>query len=609
MKGFHHIISGLFWWLFISPIATYSQEIILIGEGQEDIVINPLVYLFKDKKAGIDAINNVMAAPDSAFIKNTAYQEVKYGFNQPFGWCKFTIQNRSERKDWVLKIHQSRVDTVQLYVLRQSGEMIKYPLTGHFQKIKDRAFHSMNFAHPIPIGKNETVVCYLFTMRKFARHAAVLSFQTDHYYRHYETLLVILTSALMGICLLAGLIGMVMFIVLREGVYLYYSIYCISFLLLISVDFGYLYAYGSYAPYQKLINNLSIVFYYWLVGWHLLFTVELVKIKKHRPQWIYWLGVGSGLLFCFAALALLFPLPDVARRLISQWRYYVLFFVDVYILYALILQLIKKEVVVYFYLAGFLFTLIAASVSMLADLQLLQLNHKTDILLFAPVIEIVCMVIGLGINSSRYAKDRLKAQRQIITVQEDERERIARDLHDEVGNSLAAVKNMLVQRKDLLLIEKEIDEIIQDVRDISHDLMPIDFKEHALTDIVRHTVNKFKDHPTIHFEYDQTGTVVKLSSVVELVVYRILNELITNCIKHAQATHVMIQLIYQNKTLVAMVEDNGKGMKNDAGADGKGIGLKNIRHRAAYIGANLTIESDHKGTLAITEIPYEKEKR
>jgi len=606
MKRWHFLSVGMFFCLLLSSIQTYCQDIVLVKEGQEDIVVNPHVYIFKDKAAGINEIDKIIAAPDSAFVKNNYYQEVHYGFNQSSGWCKFTIQNTSDHTDWILKIHQSRVDTVQLYVQRQNGELIKYPLTGHFQNIKDRVFHSISFALPINIKKNETVVCYLFTMRKFARHAAVLSLQSEGYQKSYNTQFIILMSALMGVCILAILIGIIMFVTLRERVYIFYSVYCASLLLLIAVDSGFLYAFFSAPAHQKLVNNLSIVSFYLVAGLHTLFTIDLLKIKRYRDGWLYGLGMGSGLLFCAASLTLLFPIPDIARRYISIWSYYILFFLDAYILYAMIIQLIRKEVMVYFYIGGFLITLVAASVSRFADLQILQgINHQSDILFVAPVMELVCMVIGLGINSSRYVKDRMKAQRQIITVQEDERKRIAQDLHDDAGNSLAAVKNMLIKRKDPALIEKEIDQIIQNIRNISHDLMPVDFKEYQLPDIIRHTVNKFKDHRDINFDYDQTGTARKLHPVVELVIYRIINELITNSIKHSKAANVMIQLLYQSGSLVVMVEDNGIGIKSDSETK-KGIGLKNIQHRATYINAKLTIESDNKGSLVIIEIPYEK---
>jgi signal transduction histidine kinase len=607
MKKENPLLVGILFCLLLSSNHAYCQDVVMVKEGQEDVVVNQHVYVFSDKETSIHEIDRVVAAPRSAFIKNNHYQEVNYGFNHPSGWCKFAIRNTSDHTNWVLKVHQSRVDTVQLYVQRHDGELVKYPLTGHFQKLNERAFHSMSFAHPIYIAKNETVVCYLFTMRKFARHAAVLSLQKENYHKSYDTQLVILISALMGICILASLIGIVMFVVLYERVYISYSIYCFNFLWLIAIDTGFIYAFLSTPKHQTLINNLSIVFYYLVAGWHLLFTIELLKIDRHRHRWVYWFGIGTGFLLCAASLILLLPIPDVVRKHISIWSYYILFFLDGYILYIMIIQLIRKEVIVYFYAAGFVLTLVTASIAMLADLQLIEgVNHRTDMLFIAPVAEIICMVIGLGINSNKYVKDRLKAQRQIITVQEDERKRISQDLHDDVGNSLAAVKNMLIQRNDSGLIEKEIDAIIQDIRNISHDLMPVDFKEHALPDIIRHTVNKFKDHPRIHFDYQKTGSVLKLHPVVELVVYRVINELITNSIKHSQATNVMIQLLYQNKTLVVMVEDNGIGMKNDPVISEKGIGLKNIRHRTTYIGATLTIESDHKGTLFIIEIPYEK---
>lgn len=604
MKKSHRFtIAVLFLFLFSGPIC--GQQPIMVKDGQEDIVINPYVYVLKDKKIGIHEIKKVIDSPDSAFRKNTYFQEVHYGFLQPAGWCRFIIKNTSDHTDWIIKVHQSRVDTVQLYVRRSNGELIKYPMTGHFQTLQARSFHSMSFAHPISIEKNETVEFYLFTMRKFARHAAVLSLQKESYHTNYDTQFTIFTSALMGICILSSLIGLIMFAVLHERVYIAYSIYCFCFLSLIAVDTGYVYAFVNIPTHQKLINNLSIVFYYLVTGCHLLFTVELLKIKRQQQAWAYWLGMGAGLLFCIAAVLLLFPIPDFIRRDVSISSYYILFFLDAYILLAMIIQLKKKEVIVYFYMAGFLLTLVTASISMLADLQFIEgVNHRTDIFFIAPVVEIICMVIGLGINSNKYVIDRLKAQRQIITVQEDERKRIAQDLHDDVGNSLAAVKNMLV-RKDLSQVEKEIDNIIQNIRNISHDLMPVDFKEYALTDIVRQTVNKFKGHPHIQFEYSQTGTPVKSHPVVELVVYRVINELITNSIKHSQATHVMIQLIYQTKSLMVMVEDNGTGMKKEIETE-KGIGLKNIRHRIAYINATLTIESDHKGTLFIIEIPYER---
>jgi signal transduction histidine kinase len=282
---------------------------------------------------------------------------------------------------------------------------------------------------------------------------------------------------------------------------------------------------------------------------------------------------------------------------------------NLYIIVAICIGIVRREPVVYFYLAGFLVTLTVATILVLADLQVLDnVNQNTDYYYFTPLVEILFMVVGLGIHFSSNVKERFKVQAalnqtqsQIITIQEDERKRIAQDLHDDVGNSLAAVKNMLVQKRDTV-VEKEVDNIIQTIRNISHNLMPVDFNEFALTDIIGHTVNKFKDHPTLQLEFDHTGEVVKIKPLRELTIFRIINELISNIIKHSRATSALIQLIYQHESLVVMVEDNGVGIEKTK--TGEGIGLRSIRLRAAYIGAKLNFESDHKGTLTILEVPY-----
>jgi signal transduction histidine kinase len=172
-----------------------------------------------------------------------------------------------------------------------------------------------------------------------------------------------------------------------------------------------------------------------------------------------------------------------------------------------------------------------------------------------------------------------------------------------VGNSLAAIKNMVIHKRESASVEKEIDNIIHTIRSISHDLMPVDFNEFALTDVIRHTVNKFHGHPEITLEFDHTGDIKKMKPLTELVICRIINELITNIFKHSKASKAFIQLVYRDKSLVVMVEDNGIGIQQSN--EEEGIGLRSIRLRSDYIQSKLKIESDEKGTLIILEVPYE----
>ena len=600
----------LFGFLYSSTL--HARQPVLLNNDRQNVVLNSAAKIYINKNAGLHDMQQVINAPASDFITNTTRQEVSYGFHHPKGWCTFTITNSSDYTNWMLKIQQSWLDSAKLFVVRENKTVEEYPLTGHFQTIRQRPFYSLHFVYPVAIRQHETITCYLYTQRTYARHAAILYLQTEKYLRNYDNNFSIALNLNLGMIILAALGGLVLYFFISDRIYLYYSIYCACFLLLISSDSGYLHAFFTSSRYQTILNNSTTVFFYWTVGWHVLFTVQLLDLKTYRRKWVYWLGKYGGWSFCLSGVLLLFVTNPVLRWWLIFFSYYVIFFMDAYILFALCLRVIRREPVVLIYLAGFLSTLVAGSILVFAELQLFDgVNQDSDFYYFTPLIEILCMVLGLGIHFSRAVKERFRVQvslnnvqQQVITAQEDERERIGRDLHDAVGNSLAGVKSMLVLKKDHAAIEKEIDKIFTDIRDISHDLMPVDFKEFVLADIIHQTVNKFADHPGITFDYDQAGEIVKLPPVTELFIYRIVNELIHNVIKHSQASEMLIQLMYGEDSLVVTAEDNGKGIDHTDRYAGNGIGLKNIQHRATYIGATLNFESNSKGTLVILEIPY-----
>jgi len=412
--------------------------------------------------------------------------------------------------------------------------------------------------------------------------------------------------------LLASLLGFFLFLFVRQKLYVYYSIYTLSFFFVLLADTGFVHAFLFFPHDQTVTNGFTILLYYWMGGCLGIFTLELLQLKEQGKRWVYWFGMVMCCSFCVFAVVLLIPgLPHIVRWSIVSSSYYLAFLTNLYILYIISISMWKKEPIVYLYVAGFFFTSLIGLMLTLSDFQILNFPRQNkDFYYLTPFVEILCVALGIGIHFSRTLKERVnvqlalnRTQDQIITIQEDERKRIAQDLHDDVGNSLAAVRNMVIQKREWAVVEKEIDTIVNTIRSISHDLMPVNFDEFSLVEITEHTVDKFKDHPTLVLEFDFTGKPVKIKPLTELVIYRIINELISNIFKHAQATKAFIQLIYQKNSLVVTVEDNGIGIKNSKIQEG--IGMRSIRLRAEYIHAQLKIESDDKGTQVILEIPYE----
>ncbi len=210
--------------------------------------------------------------------------------------------------------------------------------------------------------------------------------------------------------------------------------------------------------------------------------------------------------------------------------------------------------------------------------------------------------------STQLKDQQLKFSEQILVTQENERKRIAGDLHDELGGNLAAMK-MAIQSFDLPVEQNEmlkglIDKTSVTAREIAHNLMPPDFEKTSLTDMLENFYNRLSTESGIHYGFFSSGPIYTFSKQDELMIYRVLMELTTNINKHSMATEATVQLVYDTDYLELVVEDNGKGF-DDGRSDG--IGLNSIRSRVDYLGGSMNIDSGKKGTTIIIRIPYQRE--
>ncbi|MGB3947179.1 MAG: sensor histidine kinase [Bacteroidia bacterium] len=211
----------------------------------------------------------------------------------------------------------------------------------------------------------------------------------------------------------------------------------------------------------------------------------------------------------------------------------------------------------------------------------------------------------------------LLRSKAIVEAEENERVRIARELHDGVGQYLSAVKLNLSNLQSTLHLTSEqeiklmknaltiIDDSVKEVRSVSHNMMPGDLSEKGLEVAIVNFIDRIRSERLI-VELDIHLLNLKLESTVEIIVYRIIQEIVNNIIKHAQATSVNIQLIQHEEELILMVEDNGIGFDIN-GLKKPGIGIKNIRSRTEFLNGVVNIDSQPlKGTTITIEIPLKK---
>ena len=216
------------------------------------------------------------------------------------------------------------------------------------------------------------------------------------------------------------------------------------------------------------------------------------------------------------------------------------------------------------------------------------------------------------------AKDLQRLSSQLLTAQEEERRTIARELHDEVGQVLTAIKvELAVAQRSVEAaggnaaalhdVRTITDGALHTVRDLSRLLHPSMLDDLGLPATVDWYLKGFGRRHGVRIELLQDGMNERLPPEVEAGIYRIVQEALTNVAKHAQATTSRVFLQRLTNTVLVTIEDDGIGFRTDAVSEpgaARGIGLVGIRERVAQLRGELRLESaPGKGTRLTVEIP------
>lgn len=218
----------------------------------------------------------------------------------------------------------------------------------------------------------------------------------------------------------------------------------------------------------------------------------------------------------------------------------------------------------------------------------------------------------------------LERQQQVVSLQsmingqESERTRIAKDLHDGLSGMFSTVKmyfSTLQHEKEEL---KEhytftksielIDNAAEEIRRIAHNMMPEVLMKLGLVHAVQDMCGNISAGKLLQVQLQSYGMEKRLNASTEIMLYRIIQELLTNIMKHAQASAAIVQFNRTDQRLIVTVEDNGKGfslMENDRRHH---AGLDTIKSRVDYLNGNITIDSQQEvGTTVIMEFLINEE--
>lgn len=257
----------------------------------------------------------------------------------------------------------------------------------------------------------------------------------------------------------------------------------------------------------------------------------------------------------------------------------------------------------------------------------LAISKKNDLLLFISI-AFALLLIGLYLAYRNHRhKQKVKLQKTIIELTKkksnaaleaeiQERKRIGQELHDSLGYllSLAGLQaSVLRKKKDITEAKKNellnslmesIDDAFEEVRNISHNLAPSLLSEYGLAGALKNISDRINQSSKLKMSFDTFGLDNKLDELIENVLFRTIQEIVNNTIKHAEATELFIQIIQDNHQITLMAEDNGKGFDTEEIKKQSSFGLYHIKSSIENLNGTIFIDSkNNRGTIISILIP------
>jgi signal transduction histidine kinase len=470
----------------------------------------------------------------------------------------------------------------------------------------------LTYAVPFNIGPKDTLNLLIHTTRRYGRHEVNLgiwSYQTymgEHIFHFLDKIFQII---LFSICTL------MMFIlggIFRFKTMTYLGYFLLSLLLIHLTSWGFIDAFLIFKGIGLSADNVSVITVFVANVLVHPFLMEWMKgIPKNNKVFngisYFLVAISSFAICCFFAPKNIFlTLNDVLH--LPQLMTITVLMGIIWFFYCSFLAIFRAKI--YYMLFGFTVAYLPFLFQQLNGILFEKSNFVAQV--YHP--SFVLAAIGLStisifllreqlVTRKIYEKNLTQLKETMEGIRKSEVETIGRNLHDQVGNTLASALGYLnLKTLKLDVVQKLIMDAINEIRFLSHNLVKDEDK--PITEKIEALVGRFNDFSTINFQYSDFSNA-KINSLEphnQQNIYMIIQEIMTNIVKHSKATEAYIQIFENEENIAINIEDDGIGMANLN--ENKGIGLKNIQKRVEVSKLQITSDSTPNGTNFIIEIPY-----
>lgn len=550
-------------------------------------------------------------------------EDVTLNYKNQMLWLKLPLGGQGDSLFRYFMVRNPHINYLGMWLMRNDSLLKQWPLAGDHMPFSNRSFYHSDFVYPLPFHRSGMSLLLLVDKRNEMVHIPI-HFMDDNGFVDYSRKKNLLSGFITGLCVFLLLFNIFLYFQMRERLYVFYGLYILMGLFYMFSDYGFSFmllfpgtpGFNDYTRPIALCLAAPLFF---------LFCVELLNTKTYFPVQYKWL------MRCFWCYLVIFLVSIPFMRSNGQLRVFMQILMQVlqlviftWILIASLLSLRKKFSYAPFVLTAALLLLVsgaAYSLYLSGNIPDTFFTRNLMNIGFSGEVSILAFVLSLRFKNYKDQSERLVRQasyqqeqifRSISGYQERELQRLSSLLHDSIGAQLSALRLKLesASHGNGVLHEavEDIAGMANDVRSFAHNLSPALLQKKGVVEAIRHQVNHINASNKLHIQFEPIGSLQRTAFRYELMIYNIIQELIQNIIKHAEATEAIVQLLMEKRLVSIFVEDNGKGCDPEKIKDG--LGYTQIKQLVTFVRGHLTIDIAEQGgckvSIEFTLLPDEQ---
>lgn len=601
----------------------YSQKTYWVQPGQS-LSMDGALETFEDSTCALE-FPQIAALHQQNKFKPLPQHLLNSGYSASNHWLHFRLTAKTSSKLFI-EIDNPRINHLWFYEV-QKDSLIRQVLTGDLLPFKTRGFPNHNWVFPVTLNADSPTDIFVMASKRYEVLGLRVKLWEATEFESKDRIIYLFWGLLAGITLLIVIINLIAWVATQEHIYFRFIclVLAIVFHILGQSGLGFQYFWTDYPSFNWLDPQL-------ISGWFIMIA-QLHFMQQFIGQTVANSRIFKMVQFYKAAMAVCIVLNVLLRyfnvfpTLHFRWTFNSLLIsliISVLLSFWSIFERIRqREKTVLFYtftlciqLVGYLFVFLINLAFVNGQKPLFDIDSYY-IIVVNFLFDLIFLSSGIlffwfknyqqenkALLTALHQNEQAQSQK-IIEALEIERNRIAEDLYDDVGAMLStaigylssAVRKPEIKERFPILLEarKLLDRAVENLRTVSHNLMPKNFAELGLSKSLAETVDKVTATTDIAFQYIVVGKERRLSAATEVQIFRIASELINDILKNSGATEATFQLVYGEESLQIISEDNGESPP----------AYNNLTSKVAFINGQLDVDVSPSGVTAIVDIPYQ----